>query len=607
MGNDKQVWLRSAGAMVAAGALVFGMTGCNGCSSNTPAPITNAANGTDPADANLATVDGSQPTQVMGQSAAYTPQQSGESYAPKQQTYGSGQQAPAPIVNGNGSRNEAYNYNTQANGYYDSGQQGDDQGSNGSDAYTYAQTDQAPPELPVYEQPPAPDPDDIWTPGYWGYANTGYYWTPGAWVAAPFVGALWTPGYWGYDGGHYRFRHGFWGRHIGYYGGINYGHGYIGSGYYGGYWNRDHFYYNNAVTRVSPRITNVYERNVVVNNVRYTAVSSNRVSFNGGHGGVDYRARPYEVAAMHEQHVGPVPAQQQFHREAAMNRANFYSDNHGRPAQLTLAQPVRTERIAAPSEVNRGGFGRGPLNNAGTPNGGAVHGLNEDDKQRLQLEQQRNAQLQQHNHADQQRGLVQQQQNAKEQQRNQQLQQHNQAEQQRGLLQQQHNMQLQQSNHALEQQRAAQVQHNPIEQQHGGIAAQGNQQELQHNMRNLQRNRSVQPQQPRAIQEPSQPVAQQPRFQAPPQQHIEQPRIQQPQHAEQPRFQPQPQQQQRIEQPRPQFTAQPHVEQHQMQRPAPQQHIEAPRAAPAAAPHMEAPHAGPPAGGGGHPGGGGHH
>ena len=37
----------------------------------------------------------------------------------------------------------------------------------------------APPELPVYEQPPLPAPGYIWTPGYWAYGPDGYYWVPG--------------------------------------------------------------------------------------------------------------------------------------------------------------------------------------------------------------------------------------------------------------------------------------------------------------------------------------------------------------------------------------------------------------------------------------------
>ncbi len=564
MKNTTQRWLRPAGAFVAAGALMFGMTGCNGCSSsNTPAPITNAANGPDPADANLATGDNSQPTQVMGQTQAYTPQQSSESYS-------SQQQAPAPIVNGNSGYNEAQNYNTQPNGYYDNAQQGVSQAYDNGSADNYPQTDQAPPELPVYQQPPAPDDNDLWTPGYWGYGNTGYYWVPGAWVSAPYVGALWTPGYWGWYGGHYRFNHGYWGRHIGYYGGINYGYGYIGSGYYGGYWNQDHFYYNRAVNRVSPRVTNVYERDVVVNNVHYTNITNNRVSYNGGRGGVNYQPRPYEVAAMHEPHVGPLPAQQQFHREAATNRANFYAENHGNPAQAAIAAPIRTEHVAAPPEINRGGFGRGP---ATAPNGGAPNAaINQRNEQggAMRAEQPRNAQVQQHNPAEPQRGMT-------EPQRNQPLQPNNPAAaQQRGAL--------------MEQQHTRQMQQNQAAQQRG-VMEQHNQQLQQGHTQALQQPRTVTPQQPRTMQEQPRavPQAQQQQHFQPQQQHIAEPR---PQAAPQP-------------QPRVQQRAVPQPQQHmEAPRPAPAPHVEAPRAAPA--PHAEAPRAAP-AGGGGHPEGGGHH
>ncbi len=99
------------------------------------------------------------------------------------------------------------------------------------------QASEPPPPLPDYSQPPAPGDDYIWTPGYWGYANAGYYWVPGAWIVAPYVGALWTPPWWGYDNGVYQWHSGYWGPHIGYYGGINYGFGYTGRGYYGAYWN----------------------------------------------------------------------------------------------------------------------------------------------------------------------------------------------------------------------------------------------------------------------------------------------------------------------------------------------------------------------------------
>ena len=53
----------------------------------------------------------------------------------------------------------------------------------------------APPQLPVYTQPPIPAPGYIWTPGYWAYGPEGYYWIPGTWVEPPAVGLLWTPAY----------------------------------------------------------------------------------------------------------------------------------------------------------------------------------------------------------------------------------------------------------------------------------------------------------------------------------------------------------------------------------------------------------------------------
>ena len=100
---------------------------------------------------------------------------------------------------------------------------------------------QPPPPLPEYTQPPCPGDNYYWTPGYWDYANGGYYWVPGTWVLSPYVGALWTPPYWAFSDGRYTFNSGYWGDYIGFYGGINYGFGYTGRGYYGGYWNGNNF------------------------------------------------------------------------------------------------------------------------------------------------------------------------------------------------------------------------------------------------------------------------------------------------------------------------------------------------------------------------------
>src|SRR5437773_368053 len=133
----------------------------------------------------------------------------------------------------------------------------------------------APPAIPIYEQPYPPAEGYIWTPGYWAY-DTGYYWVPGAWILPPRVGFLWTPGYWGYSGSNYFFNEGYWGPTVGFYGGINYGYGYGGQGYYGGRWVGNTFRYNTAVTRVNTSvIRNTYVNKQVVTN------TGSRASLNG--------------------------------------------------------------------------------------------------------------------------------------------------------------------------------------------------------------------------------------------------------------------------------------------------------------------------------------
>src|ERR1700733_12877059 len=69
----------------------------------------------------------------------------------------------------------------------------------------------APPELPVYVQPPCPEAGWMWSPGYWAWGPDGYYWVPGVWVAPPEVGFYWTPGYWGFNDGIYLWYPGYWG------------------------------------------------------------------------------------------------------------------------------------------------------------------------------------------------------------------------------------------------------------------------------------------------------------------------------------------------------------------------------------------------------------
>jgi len=190
-----------------------------------------------------------------------------------------------------------------------------------------------PPALPVYEQPVCPGDGYIWTPGYWAYTEDGgYYWVPGTWVEPPQVGFLWTPGYWGWGGNAYLFHEGYWGPTVGFYGGISYGFGYFGNGYEGGRWEHDHFYYNRAVSNVNVTVIhNVYE-------TRVTEVN-NRVSYNGGNGGVEARATAEQERAERERHVGPVAAQTQHVQEARNNPELRASTNQGRPPIAATQRP----------------------------------------------------------------------------------------------------------------------------------------------------------------------------------------------------------------------------------------------------------------------------
>src|SRR6185437_4972723 len=131
-------------------------------------------------------------------------------------------------------------------------------------------------------------------PGYWSWADTGYEWNPGYW--APQVGC---------------------------YGGVDYGYGYFGDGYYGGRWDNDRFLYNTAFSNVGPSVNQytyvnrtviVNNRTIVVNNSNYNNgygdFNNRRVSFNGGHGGIQARPNPNQIRVSHEKRFGPIAAQQ---------------------------------------------------------------------------------------------------------------------------------------------------------------------------------------------------------------------------------------------------------------------------------------------------------
>ena len=91
------------------------------------------------------------------------------------------------------------------------------------------------------------------------------------------MGLVWTPGYWGYDSRRYAWHAGYWGPHVGYYGGINYGFGYSGAGYEGGYWDNGVFLYNTAVTKVhSPQLTRIAGMEAAKAGAPVTAMLSHR-------------------------------------------------------------------------------------------------------------------------------------------------------------------------------------------------------------------------------------------------------------------------------------------------------------------------------------------
>ena len=207
----------------------------------------------------------------------------------------------------------------------------------------------APPALPVYEQPPCPEVNLMWTPGYWGYDNDGgYYWVPGAWVPAPYDGALWTPPYWGWNNGQYGFHDGYWGQTVGYYGGVNYGFGFGGVGFAGGEWRGGSFAYNTAVTQVNVNIIHTTYRNTTI--VQQGIVANpNHVAFNGGPGGIQHTATPREQAAEKQPHTAATSFQTQHATTARSDKTSFAKANGGHPTNLAAAKPLAAQKTSPPA------------------------------------------------------------------------------------------------------------------------------------------------------------------------------------------------------------------------------------------------------------------
>jgi hypothetical protein len=231
----------------------------------------------------------------------------------------------------------------------------------------------APPALPIYVQPVCPQEGFIWVPGYWAWdADFGdYYWVPGTWVMAPQVGLLWTPAWWGWENGAFLFHDGYWASEVGFYGGVNYGFGYFGEGFYGGRWDHDRFMYNRAVMNVNvTEIHNVYEdRTVIINNR-----TENRVSYNGGEGGITARPTPREEQVSRLQHFPPARPQQQNREMARSNPQLRASANQGKPPVAATARPAEFSGSAVVAAKAAGAPYHPPANRAGGGGGNARPG-----------------------------------------------------------------------------------------------------------------------------------------------------------------------------------------------------------------------------------------
>ena len=200
----------------------------------------------------------------------------------------------------------------------------------------------APPPLLVYAQPPVPGEGYIWMPGYWSWSEpeATYYWVPGTWVLAPNDGDLWTPGYWAFENAGYFWHIGYWGSQVGFYGGINYGYGYSGTGYQGGRWDHGTFRYNRAVSHVDVKlIHNAYSTPAVNGKV------ASHVSFNGGKAGTVAQPTASQRQFQSTEHAGPRTAQVAHETAARALPTQRATGPHGVPQVAATPKPSEFEAL----------------------------------------------------------------------------------------------------------------------------------------------------------------------------------------------------------------------------------------------------------------------
>jgi hypothetical protein len=146
----------------------------------------------------------------------------------------------------------------------------------------------------------------------------------------------------------YVFHPGYWGPHVGYYGGINYGFGYAGVGFTGGRWAGNAFAYNRSVNNLDSRIIhNTYSETPAGNTV------VTKVSYNGGPGGITAVPTAQERAAASEPHIPATPLQHRYVQQPAAQRAAPPVAPRAPPPVASRAPPPVAPRVARPAAPAR--------------------------------------------------------------------------------------------------------------------------------------------------------------------------------------------------------------------------------------------------------------
>jgi len=117
---------------------------------------------------------------------------------------------------------------------------------------------------------------------------------------------------------------------VGYYVGIEYGFGYTGDGYHGGYWRDHQFVYNRVVNDLGNVNVPTYANQVFA--------PANHISYNGGRDGTTAQPTPAQLASTRERHISPTPEQIQNQQTASRIPTQMYSENKGAPPITAVAR-----------------------------------------------------------------------------------------------------------------------------------------------------------------------------------------------------------------------------------------------------------------------------